>query len=158
MWLYHVPFTICVVSVLTIAFCDQKKEPYYFLSQLNIFFACTLLFLTKRGRQVCSRRVNNSCSTIMFLITGMILFSYLTDFSYFTLKIVFWKLLDLVRTVKKKNGHFGRGCWFQLYFHWFQLFYFLTRIIPVITKRVGQDTFRVERGLYCNHLVRPFTL
>jgi hypothetical protein len=27
-------------------------------------------------------------------ITGIILFSYLTDFSYFTLKIVFRKLLD----------------------------------------------------------------
>ena len=45
MWLYHVPFTICVVSVLKIAFCDQKKEPYYFFSSI-------LRFLTKRGRQV----------------------------------------------------------------------------------------------------------
>ena len=33
--------------------------------------------------------------------SGMILFSYLTDFSYFTLKIVFQKLLDTVRTNKK---------------------------------------------------------
>jgi hypothetical protein len=28
---------------------------------------------------------------------GMIFFSYLTDFSYFSLKIVFGKLLDMVR-------------------------------------------------------------
>ena len=32
----------------------------------------------------------------------MILFNYLTDFNYFPLKIVFWKLLDMVRTGKKK--------------------------------------------------------
>jgi hypothetical protein len=33
--------------------------------------------------------------------TGMILFSYLTDFSHFPLKIVFQKLLDTVRTGQK---------------------------------------------------------
>jgi hypothetical protein len=33
--------------------------------------------------------------------SGMTLFSYLTDFSYFTLKFVFRKLLGTVRTVKK---------------------------------------------------------
>ena len=30
------------------------------------------------------------------MITGMIFFSYLTDFSYFSLKIVYRKLLDTV--------------------------------------------------------------
>ena len=45
MWLYHVPFAICVVSVLKIAFCDKKKS-------LTIFYL-DLLFLAKRGRQVC---------------------------------------------------------------------------------------------------------
>ena len=44
MWLYHVPFTICVVSVLKIAYYDQKKEPYYFLSQLTIFFQASYDF------------------------------------------------------------------------------------------------------------------
>jgi len=44
MWLYHVPFTICVVSVLKIAFCDKKKEPYYFLFQLTIFFQASYDF------------------------------------------------------------------------------------------------------------------
>jgi len=34
-------------------------------------------------------------------ISGMICFSYLTDFSYFPLKIVFRKLLDMVRTGQK---------------------------------------------------------
>ena len=33
--------------------------------------------------------------------SGMTLFSYLTDFSYFTFKIVFRKLLDTVRTDNK---------------------------------------------------------
>ena len=37
MWLYHVPFTICVVSVLKIAFCDQKKS-------LTIFFQASYDF------------------------------------------------------------------------------------------------------------------
>jgi hypothetical protein len=37
MWLYHVPFTICVVSVLKIAFCDQKKN-------LTIFFQASYDF------------------------------------------------------------------------------------------------------------------
>ena len=47
MWLYHVPFTICVVSVLKIAFCDKQKkreETYYFLSQLTIFFQASYDF------------------------------------------------------------------------------------------------------------------
>ena len=37
--LYHMPFAICVVSVLKIAFCDKKKEPYllFFFKQLTIF-------------------------------------------------------------------------------------------------------------------------
>ena len=43
MWLYHVPFTICVVFVLKIAFCDQKKSLtiistyYFFFKHLMIF-------------------------------------------------------------------------------------------------------------------------
>jgi hypothetical protein len=49
MWLYHVPFTICVVSVLKIAFCDKKKEPYYFFSSISL----KIRFLAKKGRQVC---------------------------------------------------------------------------------------------------------
>ena len=35
------------------------------------------------------------------IFAGIILFSYLTDCSYFTLKIVFRKMLDMVRTDKK---------------------------------------------------------
>ena len=38
---------------------------------------------------------------IYLLISGTILFSYLIDFSYFPMKIVFQKLLDTVRTGKK---------------------------------------------------------
>ena len=41
------PFTICVVSVLKIAFCDLKKKslsPYYFLSRLTIFFQASYDF------------------------------------------------------------------------------------------------------------------
>jgi hypothetical protein len=70
MWLYHVPFTICVVSVLKIAFCDKKKEPNYFLSQLIIFFSSILLFLTKRGRQVCIDVMK--CTRFLFKIVWMV--------------------------------------------------------------------------------------
>jgi hypothetical protein len=49
-WLYHVPFTICVVSVLKIAFCDQKKS--LTIISTYYFFSSILRFLTKRGRQV----------------------------------------------------------------------------------------------------------
>jgi len=61
--------------------------------------------------------------------TGMIFFSYLTDFSYFCLN----KKSKSCRTWSEqvKNDLFERGCrWFQLFFNDFQLFYFLTRIIP----------------------------
>jgi hypothetical protein len=37
-------------------------------------------------------------SLIELIYTGIVFFSYLTDFGYFTLKIVFWKLLYTVRT------------------------------------------------------------
>ena len=50
MWLYHVPFTICVVSVLKIAFCDQKKS--LTIISTYYFFSSILRFLTKRGGQV----------------------------------------------------------------------------------------------------------
>jgi hypothetical protein len=60
----------------------------------------------------------------------------------FSLKIVFWKLLEMVRTGQK--WPFWKGVlmvsdnfhWFQFYYfltriiHWFQFYYFLTRIIP----------------------------
>ena len=49
MWLYHVPYTICVVSVLEIAFCDKKKKPYNFLSQLLLFFFKHLANFNKKG-------------------------------------------------------------------------------------------------------------
>ena len=56
--------------------------------------------------------------------SGMIFFGYLTNFTYFPLKIVFWKLLDMVRT-GKKNDHFERECrWFQLFFIAFSYFFF----------------------------------
>ena len=61
--------------------------------------------------------------------TGMIFFTYLTDFNYFPLK----KIFESCRTWSEqvKNGPFGRGCrLFQLFFIDFQIFYFLTRIIP----------------------------
>jgi hypothetical protein len=45
MWLYHVPFTICVVSVLKIAFCDQKKS--LTIISTYYFFSSILRFLTK---------------------------------------------------------------------------------------------------------------
>jgi hypothetical protein len=36
MWLYHVPFTICVVSVLEIAFYDKKKSlTIFYLNKLS---------------------------------------------------------------------------------------------------------------------------
>jgi hypothetical protein len=43
MWLYYVPFTICVVSVLKIPFCDKKKEPYLLLNAacLSLWFDLT---------------------------------------------------------------------------------------------------------------------
>ena len=52
MWLYHVPFTICVVSVLKIAFCDNKKSLTIFYLAYP-FLLKIVRFLTKRGRQVC---------------------------------------------------------------------------------------------------------
>ena len=62
MWLYHVPFTICVVSVLKIAFCDKKKS-------LTIFYL-NLLFLTKRDRQVCIDVMK--CTRFLFKIVWMV--------------------------------------------------------------------------------------
>ena len=53
MWLYHVPYTICVVSVLEIAFCDKKKSLTIFYLNFYFFFSSILRILTKRGRQVC---------------------------------------------------------------------------------------------------------
>ena len=56
MWLYHVPFTICVVSVLKIAFCDEKKS-------LAIFFQASYDFLQKGGRQVWIMEILMASST-----------------------------------------------------------------------------------------------
>jgi hypothetical protein len=69
----------------------------------------------------------------------MILFSYLTDFSYFPLERNCQKLLDTVQV--KKNGPFERGCrWFKLFFIDFQLFYFLIRIIPGLIKVITETS------------------
>jgi hypothetical protein len=46
----------------------------------------------------------------IFRYSGIFVFSYLTDLSYFPLKIVFRKLLDMFKTGIKKNSHFERGC------------------------------------------------
>jgi len=55
-------------------------------------------------------------------LTGMIIFSYLTDFNYFPLKIVFCKS---EQSEHVKNVHFERGCrWFQLVFDDFIYFIF----------------------------------
>jgi hypothetical protein len=68
-------------------------------------------------------------SLIELIYTGIVFFSYLTDFGYFTLKIVFWKLLYTVGT--GQIWPFWKRVWMvSAIFHWFQLFYFLTRIIP----------------------------
>ena len=48
MWLYHVPFTICVVSVLKIAFCDNKKSLTIFYLNLLFFFKHLTIF-NKKG-------------------------------------------------------------------------------------------------------------
>jgi hypothetical protein len=45
---------------------------------------------------------SSHCIPCRMMISGMIFFSYLTDFSYFPLKIVFWKLLDRIRTGQKR--------------------------------------------------------
>ena len=45
MWLYHVPFTICVVSVLKIAFCDSLTIFYLNL----LFFFKHLTIFSKKG-------------------------------------------------------------------------------------------------------------
>ena len=67
-----------------------------------------------------------------FIITGMIIFSYLTDFRYFSLKKINSECCK-TRSEQVKNGDFERGCrWFKLFFIQFQLFNFLARIIPVI--------------------------
>ena len=44
------------------------------------------------------KKTRNSFKLFTVNITGMIYFSYLTDFSYFPMEIVFRKLLDTVRT------------------------------------------------------------
>ena len=49
MWLYHVPFTICVVSVLKIAFCDKKKSLTIFYLDLLFFFKQLMIF-NKKGQ------------------------------------------------------------------------------------------------------------
>jgi hypothetical protein len=61
----------------------------------------------------------------------MILFSYLTDFSYFPLKIVFQKLLDTVRTGQK--WPFWKGVYMvSVIFHWFQLLWIhLISLVPI---------------------------
>ena len=61
--------------------------------------------------------------------TGILTFSFLTEFSYFPLKNKFRMLQDMVRTGQKWK--FSKGCRrFQLFSIYFQLFYFLARIIP----------------------------
>ena len=47
MWLYHVPFAICVVSVLKIAFCDKKKSLTIFYLNLLFFFKHLTIFNKK---------------------------------------------------------------------------------------------------------------
>ena len=53
---------------------------------------------------------------LRFFNAGMIYFTYLTDFCYFSLKIVFRKLLDIVRAGKKMNHLKGDVEGFR-YFH-----------------------------------------
>jgi hypothetical protein len=47
-------------------------------------------------------------------ILGMIIFSYLTDFSYFPLKYFFRKLLGTVKTVKNKTIYFVWYCKYKI--------------------------------------------
>jgi hypothetical protein len=76
-----------------------------------------------------------------WLHQGWFFFNYLTDFSYFSLKIVFRKLLNTVRTGIKCP--FWKGVLMvSEIFHFFQLFYFLTRIIPVEQVVVNPTTIR----------------
>ena len=49
MWLYHVPFSICVVSVLKITFCDKKKSLTIFYLDL-LFFIKHLTIFNKKGQ------------------------------------------------------------------------------------------------------------
>ena len=62
----------------------------------------------------------------MLCSSERIFFSYLTNFSYFPLKIVFQKLQDTITWSEQvKNGHFERGRrWFQLFFIDFSYFIF----------------------------------
>jgi hypothetical protein len=54
MWLYHVPFIICVVSVLKIAFCDQKKGLTIFYLNLLFFFKHLTIFNKKGYASLCN--------------------------------------------------------------------------------------------------------
>jgi hypothetical protein len=77
MWLYHVPFTICVVSVLRIAFCDKKRafeiqtlmHFYIMITSLRLIFLFhnLLVFaisIKSRRRQLSVHilRINNICT------------------------------------------------------------------------------------------------
>jgi hypothetical protein len=80
------------------------------------FFHC------KDTWQTCRKPCIFNVSFICTYNPGMIFFSYLTDFSYFSVKMKFRKLQDTVRTGQK--WHFWNGC------RLFQLPYSLSRIIP----------------------------
>jgi hypothetical protein len=96
----------------------KKKSDSEFLSynlMLNsVKKICTLrdqkkiiLTLVLSEKKILNEKKNHNhtqkwvLNRVTALVSGMILFSYLTDFFYFPLKIVLRKLLDMVRTGQK---------------------------------------------------------
>ena len=94
MWLYHVPFTICVVSVLKIAFCDKKRALLFFISTYY-FFSSILRFLTKRGRQIWLKLMR----TVFSLSHAEFLLSFSIDRSFKRLS----KLVRVTGTLENLN-------------------------------------------------------
>ena len=95
------------------------------------FFHC------KDTWQTCRKPCIFNVSFICTYNPGMIFFSYLTDFSYFSVKMKFRNLQDTVRTGQK--WHFWNGC------RLFQLPYSLSRIIPDNSSCFRQECF-ISKG------------
>jgi hypothetical protein len=64
--------------------------------------------------------------TLRFYFQGWFFFSYLTDFSYFSVKKKFWKLQDTVRTGKNSSESVGRN----LLKFWYLLQWIYSNTLP----------------------------
>ena len=101
------------------------------MSQLSILIKILYNLINDRGLSV-----NYRYDRTISLYSGMIFFRlYLTDFSYFPLKIVFRKFLDMLRTGKKMTGLKGGVDGFSTIFLRFSVILFSNQNHPCTLKK-----------------------